>query len=364
VLSLTTDSWISCLATDVPTGIVCLLAAAQLCALLTAGAAEPRVRAYQVLCVTLPLTLAACLKLHMLVFAGLASFTAVGYWLVQRRPLWPGLGRDLAWIAGASCLLLGAWMGRGIVLSGYPLFPSTLCAMPVDWRVPERIAERQVACIRCWERLPLEPFERRLDNPLLQDFAWVGQWWKMHRLRQYGTFEATWWGMWLPLLLGGALAAALAGCAWRMGRYRPSALTCVLPPLVVALVVWFVNAPAPRFVWQLFWMLPATLAAGLFARAGAFSRSLLTATLLGCLALGVSQVQMEHLWVDQGDDRGMHRHPEATLRPQQVRSGLVYYTPLVGDQTWEGPLVSSAHLDEGLRYRCPGDLQSGFAIDP
>ena len=37
-----------------------------------------------------------------------------------------------------AAVLLATWMGRGILLSGYPLFPSTALAMPVPWRMPTK----------------------------------------------------------------------------------------------------------------------------------------------------------------------------------------------------------------------------------
>ena len=53
-----------------------------------------------------------------------------------------------------AAVLLATWMGREIVLSGYPLFPSTALAMPVAWRMPVKgILEFQGEILR-WARDP------------------------------------------------------------------------------------------------------------------------------------------------------------------------------------------------------------------
>ena len=39
-------------------------------------------------------------------------------------------------------------MGRGVVLSGYPLFPTSVAGFPVEWRVPAEHADGEFAFIR------------------------------------------------------------------------------------------------------------------------------------------------------------------------------------------------------------------------
>ena len=46
-------------------------------------------------------------------------------------------GKQLLYATLAALVLCLPWLARGIIRSGYPLFPSTALAAPVAWRVPK-----------------------------------------------------------------------------------------------------------------------------------------------------------------------------------------------------------------------------------
>jgi hypothetical protein len=78
--------------------------------------------------------LCLCVKLNTVgLVAGIWIVAAILYYRRRGR-----LRRGVLVMAGLSTLLLGAWLWRGIVLSGYPFFPSTALAMPVEWRMPRK----------------------------------------------------------------------------------------------------------------------------------------------------------------------------------------------------------------------------------
>ena len=64
-----------------------------------------------------------------------------------------------------SAALIGPWLARGWVLSGYPFFPSTFAPIDRDWRVPESIPEEARERIRGFGRLGLAWFiHRKLES--------------------------------------------------------------------------------------------------------------------------------------------------------------------------------------------------------
>ena len=67
------------------------------------------------------------------------------FWRTRRR----------AGAAIAACLL-GFWVYRGILLSGYPLFPSRVIAAPVAWQVKAR---KRISSARMWSTGPAFPAE-------------------------------------------------------------------------------------------------------------------------------------------------------------------------------------------------------------
>jgi hypothetical protein len=63
------------------------------------------------------------------------------------------------------------WAARGVVLSGYPFFPSTTIRFRVDWAVPRRIADSNRGWVYSWARSPgQEPAE------VLKNNAWFKPW--------------------------------------------------------------------------------------------------------------------------------------------------------------------------------------------
>src|SRR3970282_253738 len=84
----------------------------------------------------LAFTVAAAFKLSI-------ALVALPAWLIAMILTAPGaaqgeasLRRAAAVALAMSGVLMGTWLARGVVLSGYPLYPATALGFPVDWRVP------------------------------------------------------------------------------------------------------------------------------------------------------------------------------------------------------------------------------------
>ncbi len=92
-------------------------------------------------------------------------------------------------MAAVAALFMLTWIGRGIILSGYPLFPSSALSMPVAWRMPvhyvkefrwdtirwAREADPSISVkktMRTWRWLP-GWFERVVAMP--NQFIWPAQ---------------------------------------------------------------------------------------------------------------------------------------------------------------------------------------------
>ena len=72
-----------------------------------------------------------------------------------------------------AAFMMITWMWRGVILSGYPLFPSTAMAMPVPWRMPTKgIVEFQQEIVR-WARDP-DPGSDRKE--ILKTWRWLPRW--------------------------------------------------------------------------------------------------------------------------------------------------------------------------------------------
>jgi len=309
----------------------------------------------------LTLAAAAVTMRSNLGFYAVGASILLAVWEIRdARPRIPlatfGLGLALAG-AFAAC-----WMGRGVMLSGYPLFPTTFLATDFDWRVPAEHAIGEYAFAAYTER----------------EFAWsYAPRWLAHVFRN--PFAA-----WLPLLvalvllgwralaLRGRAASALRFGAWPLAERRSFA---ILLPVFAALVAWFLTVPATRYALALFWTVPAVvlgcLAAHLDERATRAAR-------WAALALGVLPIFADPVLGRKGSaplvaifeanlnspGPDLFFHP---IRSQPKIEEFVTDSGLslnrVGSHCWAAPIPCTPNPSPGLRQRKPGDLAAGFTVD-
>lgn len=247
---------------------------------------------------------------------------------------------------------------HGIVLSGYPAFPSTLLAWPVDWRLPLADAQATTDWIRSWARTPgVHPRE------VLGSWDWLGPWWARTTALP---------GVYLPLL---ATAAGGLGLGASLLRSRPRVdagplRQWLLPfvPLMAGLTFWFFTAPDPRFASWLFWLLAAwTLACtGLLLKG---TGRIPLPRLFAWVALGATLAVIVFgaaSWWRPGR-HGFDSLPVIATREFTTKSGLKILLPAHDQEVrlWDAPLPSAPLPKPGLELR-GADFRAGFrtAADP
>jgi hypothetical protein len=260
----------------------------------------------------------------------------------------PPLRTWLAWTAAAALLLLGPWVVRGIIQSGYPAYPAPYLGLDVDWRVPLAHARYYADVIKAYARNPDLPCEQVLGN-----WKWLWPWFNVV-LRQY-RFDVV-----LPLALA---AAGAVGGAWvRRQGPRPAAprfpaILAALP--LAALVFWFVSVPDPRYAGPAFWVLG--LGAVTWALAGLDRRAAQLAILgfaVTLAALTLNPLECLRPWrKNPGPAR------RAPLKEGVTESGLKLWTPVTGDQCWNAPLPCTPYPNPKLRLRVQGDMSKGFTME-
>ncbi len=160
------------LAPDLPILVLGLvLAGLCLVLLLEARALAPGEHAYLCFALALLACVGVAVKLSFVAFAVVTLVVGLGVTLWRQ---WPGRPAWLALLAPPlACALLvgGVWMARGVILSGYPAYPSTLGALPVPWRVPTALALSEANWVRSWSR------QRDLHwSVVLDNWAWLRPW--------------------------------------------------------------------------------------------------------------------------------------------------------------------------------------------
>ncbi|QIP13957.1 hypothetical protein G8759_15730 [Spirosoma aureum] len=151
------------------------------------------------------------------------------------------------WVMILACLLIGPWLARNVILSGYLIFPFTeLDLVSVDWKLAKNAVRFEQDFVTFWARFHLP--ETKFDpEKLTWPFArWVSWWW-------------THWWFWYnwpnrPTFIMAVVSPLLMASQYIYGHER---LRRLLPAYIVALagfLFWFLKAPEFRFGYAFIWI--------------------------------------------------------------------------------------------------------------
>lgn len=341
--------------TDEPAAITCLVATGILFhgLLPIEGESHRHTGSSRMVVATALFALVVSFKVSTAVFALLAWCLAFSrLWLMDRSA-----SEHRIYLVAAvtlSTAILLPWCVRGIILSGYPFFPSTLLGLPVGWKTPAGLANLYSAGIRSWGRDPDAFF--LADT---QGFAWIAHW--LNRvIRDRVGFQVP-----LGISLSGlalGLAARIQGKALPVCRW----LWLLLPSLA-GMAFWFWASPDLRFAQFAIWTAAGTLGTwGIVAvvseprraRPGAIL-AMLAGLLLWCL--------LSFGWEDPYRAllaaKAFSTLPKVGLVVKHTQSGLAVYVPTHENTCWDSPLPCTASFDETLRLRDGHSMRWGFASE-
>jgi hypothetical protein len=352
--------------TDIPTSVVCVVAAGFLFRALggespQAGTSTSDCRypgssargtpSLELVIAMVLFSLALAFKISSVVFA------TVG-WGVAGWKLWP-LSRNISggkkcvvWAVILSAAIVLPWIGRGLVLTGYPFFPSTALSIAEDWKVPALETQLQADFARSFARVP------ELTYEYAHGWNWLRPWFR-ELVRERAGFL-------IPLLF--AVAGGVAGIIRMRGENRSAVPQWfwVLVPSLGGLIFWFLEAPAMRFGEPVMWTAGATL--GAFAALHFLNRPVRIRTALaGLLLLTVWAAHPRLVWSSyfrpSAGVRTFLRLPVAKLTSHETISGLRVNVPVETNQCWDAPLPCSPYFYKTLRLREPGKVERGFASE-
>jgi hypothetical protein len=256
--------------------------------------------------------------------------------LAARSPRGRRGGAPVAAFCAAAAAI---FLARGIWLSGYPAFPSTIGRFAaLSWTAtPQSVfhAERE---IKYWSRY------RRVYEVVKPGAPWIGAW--VSRI-----------GFSPPMVIAAVVFIA-GGACWFYRRPRFTAAgtrsALALLAMLAAIIFWFLTAPQPRFGYgYLFGAASLTVAMGLSGfvpgkidlpvRRIAFAGGIIALLVLTRLDLHLLKA-------------ALFRWPaiaRATLKPHRTIDGVIVYMPVGDDRVWAAPLPATPELDPGLR--CESD---------
>ncbi len=284
-------------------------------------------------------------------FAGLAVASVVvgGSFAVLRDPPPPrAVARVVAAGLGVAFLGIVPWAIRGIVLTGYPAFPSLAGGVDVPWRLSPAAAAEVLAPYM---------FEVPWSAPFRQP-AWF-----LVVLDRFGWRER-------DIVVPAAIAAAALAVALvlrlvtarRSARSAPYVSALVVVPPIVSVLYCFIAGRLARYVGASIWILGAE-AVVLLARARRYDLGRAFGAVATAGALALAWLPVAHgrpLWRDLRD---FEEAAAPRVHPVTLASGLVVNVPEVAQSCWDAPLPCTPFPNPALRLRRAGDLESGFVLD-
>ena len=340
-----------------------------------------RHRAYDLAVLALMASSAVCVKVTAAPFA--MGAIALGSLAARRAPREQAVTvRQLVAAMVLPALLVGTWLIRGVILSGYPMYPVRLLAAPVEWRVPAEQAGAEAA----WVQMSARYLN---TNNIGVGFDWLSLWVGDVLTRGDLFVHIT-----VPVLIMLAAVFHVLVKRRRVGQaqagvpvpdeQRAGAIALLFGALLCAnAVIWFFSAPHTRFGQSTFW-LAAGLAVSLRlsplinsgdARSASARRWLvrgvvaLAAVLWAGHAAGIAIRSEERFaWRLLAKEFLTLPDPGAWLQPMPeprlVRfvtvSGLTLYVPENDNSCWNGPPLCTPHPASNLALRREGDVASGF----
>jgi hypothetical protein len=256
-----------------------------------------------------------------------------------------------------SSSMILVWCLESVVLSGAPLYPSTIGYIHVGWAIPiEKVAE-EAKWVYSWARQP-----GTHPSNVLGNWNWLRPWFS--RLLSNSTADVV-----MPVGVSGLFCAITVaiGCFKRESRLRCSEWAILLPSLI-GLIYWFFTAPDPRFAHALFFVTAMCSILLFLSSVKNIDGKLIFFVALSVILAFAYLAFGRYVMRDKGaitsiSTSGWYPVKNVPLVAKITFFGLSVYTPKTGDQCWDSPLPCTPYLNDRLRLRNPHDMASGFTVE-
>jgi hypothetical protein len=248
--------------------------------------------------------------------------------------------------------LLGLWAVRGVLLSGYIAFPSTLGSLPVTWRVPRPLALSITNWIRSWARAPGVFWPEVLDN-----WNWFWPWLKNFPYEYIKALVTVLLGIILYLI---TIIGITPNCPRRSHTY----LAILVPPFI-SVAFSFYTAPDPGYTGACFWIFGAGLTSLAIDRVGLKgSKTTTIFEYLVCLLFFIYLLpSYSSLVIPPNQKNGpFYNFPTPQYITIPINDLIKLNLPTQIDQCWDIPIPCTPYYRPTLRIR-KNSLSSGFLLD-
>lgn len=362
VLTLTVTLFISTPSPDMSIYILGILVSAKLLAFLEEQNYIIRENEYNIFFIVTLAALGITIKLSFVAFGGISLILLFIFCLMKniRKKEKNRIKKILFIYVFCLGITLIPWMIRGIILSGYIAYPSTIGAFPVDWRIPYTNVIDMANTIRWWAYTLAGQLNKELGN-----WNWILPW--INRLfkieNRYFTIHIT-----IPLFLifiNSILiffSKYLKKCSVHNMKKN---IWLFLVPSVCLILFWFSTVPTPRLAGACFWILgvgTVIIVINKFdvLKSKYFKTFIISFSIILCISFFFIKIFVNI----PEENNGFYKIPSVELKIFETNSGLNVFVPEKGDQCWDAPLPCTPLPNADLRLRREGEMRYGFKIYP
>ncbi len=258
-----------------------------------------------------------------------------------------------------SSAILFVFMLRGFILSGVPLYPSSVGygLIPVDWAIPKESIINEANWVYSWARKSHTHWSNVLGN-----WNWFQPW--FDNIVKHRFIDVLY-----PLILAILFFSIVFLLTIFKKIKKPNIVEALLVvPAIVSLVFWFFTAPTPRFANAIIFLL--FLASFLFFLASVreYVSNKILFVMVGFVFI-ISNINL-YQYIDKHPNSLMKLSTSGWYPPKKVplvkkvtKSGLEIYTPKKGDQCWDSKIPCTPYFNKALKLRVKDYIESGFMLE-
>jgi len=265
--------------------------------------------------------------------------------------------KKLIWVLLIPIVVIGPFIARGYIMSGYPFFPSTFGSISVDWKIPEEEAELHTYAIRSFARDSSYEYIKNAED--MEKWEWFIPWLTNH----FKEVKEIWI---ITMPLNFSFFAIVFGWACnRKSLFNLRRLLLYIP--FVAVFIFWLIAPSPRFAGSLFWYFCIISSipmievvtdrySNLLRRAFIYIVLVVTVCLVGGYF-----IKPESVWTKSSEYMKHFPLPKTPYNIHFLSNSIGLYTPKSSDcLSWDLPLPSGPALPVYLELRDVTNLGYGF----
>jgi len=321
---------------------------------------ETRNVIYNLACIVLLAVIGVTVKLNFSFLSGACLLLVFGVWFVKRNyQLKDKIVATTILAVVSSVGLLIPWMIRNVILSGYLIYPVVMTAVPVPWQIPRSLTIIEANVIRGWGRQ-----SNVFWGEVIGNMDWLQSW--LDTVPNYIVMPLE---LTLLALLGIGAVCGLSSLS-QSQQMHIYIHWLFLPPPIIAIILWFISSPNPRFAGPLFWILATGTIVLMVEHIVQVHHvenlfSFLGYLLFVAVFLYVSPLR-NPLWIApvEQNKNGLAPAPVPAYTSRETDDGLVVYIPTNSGQCWNAPVpcTPAYHFRSDLQLREPGLLHKGFIL--